>query len=88
MVKGNEKTPAPGVPRRNASKGLADADKGAAEMTEMAVVEPNEKGAGLHPKLQAHLGRQLRAMYDEVAQEPIPDKLLQLLRQLDKGGSD
>ncbi len=39
------------------------------------------------PKLdsesQAQIGRMLKAMYDEVAQEQIPDKFLDLLKQLE-----
>jgi len=43
-------------------------------------------GDGLSPSLQAHIGRQVRAMFDEVAEEPIPDHLLRLLHDLDRGG--
>jgi hypothetical protein len=39
---------------------------------------------GLDAEVQAHIGRQLRAVYDDVANEPIPDKFLQLLRDLDQ----
>lgn len=46
------------------------------------------KNSGMSSDLQAHIGRQLRAMFDEVAQEPIPDRFLQLLNDLDKHGSD
>jgi hypothetical protein len=41
---------------------------------------------GLSPNLQAHIGRHLRAVFDEVAREPIPDRLLQLLKELDRSG--
>jgi len=41
---------------------------------------------GMTPALQAHIGRQVRAMFDEVAQEPIPDHLLRLLKELDQSG--
>jgi hypothetical protein len=41
---------------------------------------------GMSPALQAHIGRQVRAMFDEVAEEPIPDHLLQLLKDLDQDG--
>ena len=43
-------------------------------------------GDGMSPALQAHIGRQVRAMFDEVAEEPIPDHLLRLLQDLDRGG--
>lgn len=41
---------------------------------------------GMSPALQAHIGRQVRAMFDDVAEEPIPDHLLQLLKDLDQDG--
>ena len=41
---------------------------------------------GLSPNLQAHIGRHLRAAFDEVAREPIPDRLLQLLKHLERSG--
>jgi hypothetical protein len=41
---------------------------------------------GLSPALQAHIGRHVRAAFDEVAQEPVPDHLLRLLKDLDQGG--
>jgi hypothetical protein len=42
---------------------------------------------GMSPNLQAHIGRQLRAAFDEVAQEPVPERFLQLLKDLEKSGS-
>jgi len=41
---------------------------------------------GLSPSLQGHLGRQLRAMFDGVADEPVPDRFLQLLKDLEQSG--
>lgn len=34
------------------------------------------------PGVQAHIGRQLKAMFDEVVHEPMPDHLVQLLDAL------
>ena len=45
-----------------------------------------EMNAGLSPNLQAHIGRHLRAAFDEVAREPIPERLLQLLKDLERDG--
>ncbi len=43
------------------------------------------------PKLdstsQKRIGDQLRAMYDELMQQPVPDRFKDLLDQLDKGSS-
>ncbi|WP_141693813.1 NepR family anti-sigma factor [Methyloligella halotolerans] len=43
--------------------------------------------SGLSSDLQAHIGRQLRAAFDEVAREPIPDRFMQLLKDLEESGS-
>jgi Anti-sigma factor NepR len=40
-------------------------------------------GEGIDAKLQAKLGQTLKAMFDEVARAPVPDKFLDLLKQLD-----
>ena len=48
-----------------------------------------DAGLGMGPVLpfetlvQGHIGRQLRAVYDEVLQQPIPERFLELLSQLD-----
>lgn len=41
-------------------------------------------GAKLEADLQAHIGRQLRAVYDEVVNEPVPDKFRRLLEELER----
>lgn len=41
---------------------------------------------GLSANLQAHIGRHVRAMFDEVAREPIPERLLRLLNDLEQSG--
>lgn len=41
---------------------------------------------GLSPGLQAHIGRHVRAAFDEVAREPIPEHLLRLLQDLERSG--
>jgi hypothetical protein len=41
---------------------------------------------GLNPTLQAHIGRHVRAVFDEVAREPIPEHLLRLLKDLEQSG--
>jgi hypothetical protein len=41
---------------------------------------------GLSPGLQAHIGRHVRAVFDEVAREPIPEHLLRLLKELEQSG--
>ena len=45
-----------------------------------------ELETGLSPNLQAHIGRHVRAVFDEVAREPVPDHLLRLLQDLERSG--
>jgi len=33
--------------------------------------------------MHAYIGRQLKAMFDEVAEEPLPEKLRKMLEQLE-----
>jgi len=40
--------------------------------------------ARIGPDLQDRLGLQLRAMYDQVRSEPLPERILDLLRRLDQ----
>ena len=52
--------------------------------------KPNEKSRAIRARQRA-IGRELRRMYDDVAQEPIPDDFMDLLRKIDdaeasKGG--
>ena len=42
----------------------------------------------MSPDLQAHIGQQVRAMFEEVAEEPVPDHLLRLLKDLDQSGEN
>jgi hypothetical protein len=53
------------------------------EGTSDAEAQPT-KAAKLGPDLQAHIGRQLRSLYDEVLKEPVPDRLRDLLQQLER----
>jgi hypothetical protein len=43
---------------------------------------PPESAVKLGPELQAHIGRQLRSLYDAVLKEPVPDRLHDLLQRL------
>ena len=38
--------------------------------------------------LQAHIGRQLRQVYEEVVSEAVPDRFLKLLEELERGRGD
>lgn len=41
-------------------------------------------GTGLGRDVQTKIGQQLRAMYDDVVHEGVPERFAELLRQLDK----
>jgi hypothetical protein len=41
------------------------------------------KNAALGREIQAKIGQQLRAMYDNVVEEGVPDRFTDLLRQID-----
>ena len=41
------------------------------------------KPGGLNAEIQSRIGHQLRAMYDEVVRQGVPDRFSELIRQLD-----
>ena len=48
-------------------------------------------GSPLRPgatDVQAYIGRQLRAVYDDVVKQPIPDRFLALMKQLEDGARE
>ncbi len=46
-----------------------------------------DKGRKSSPGAEALIARQLKAMYDEVIAQPVPDRLLELLKRIDDGGA-
>jgi hypothetical protein len=49
----------------------------------------NQKNAsGLNREIQSKIGQQLRAIYDDVVQEGVPDRFADLLKQLDKAPTE
>jgi len=48
----------------------------------------NAKPAKLSREVQARLGQQLRAMYDEVVNEGVPDRFNDLVNRIDGGNKD
>ncbi|HEV2677677.1 MAG TPA: NepR family anti-sigma factor [Aliidongia sp.] len=44
---------------------------------------PQKMSLGLDADVETHIGGRLRAMYDSVLREPVPDRFLDLLRQID-----
>jgi len=52
----------------------------------MAEKQGKKAPPALDPLVQSHIGRRLRSMFDEVASQPVPDRFLELLDQLESGG--
>jgi Anti-sigma factor NepR len=44
---------------------------------------PGKQG-GLNAEIQSRIGHQLRAMYDDVVRQGVPDRFADLIRKLDK----
>ncbi len=38
----------------------------------------------MKPQVQEHIGRQLRAVYDDVLKQPLPDRFRELMEKLDQ----
>lgn len=52
----------------------------------MAEKQGKKSPPALDPLVQSHIGRRLRSIFDEVASQPVPDRFLELLDQLESGG--
>ncbi len=48
---------------------------------------PGKQG-GLNAEIQSRIGHQLRAMYDDVVRQGVPDRFAELIRKLDASGPD
>ncbi len=57
------------------------------ETTAQRNKKPAAKPAKLGREVQARLGQQLRAMYDEVLNQGVPDRFTELLNRLDGDGN-
>ena len=42
-----------------------------------------KKQSGLNAEIQSRIGHQLRAMYDDVVRQGVPDRFAELIRKLD-----
>ena len=54
------------------------------EITATKTKKPAHKPAKLGRDVQARLGQQLRAMYDDVVNQGVPDRFTELLNRLDR----
>ena len=46
------------------------------------------KSGGVGDEIQAHIGERLKTLYDDMLKEPVPDRFLELLAQLEKSETD
>jgi hypothetical protein len=60
-----------------------DQPGGRTEEAAASAAEQHPRGEAI-PAVHEHIGRQLREMFEEVAAQPIPDKLRQLLEELER----
>ncbi|WP_406854150.1 MULTISPECIES: NepR family anti-sigma factor [unclassified Alsobacter] len=44
----------------------------------------HDQAPGMVPQIQDHIGRQLRAVYDDVLNQPVPDRFRELMDKLDE----
>jgi Anti-sigma factor NepR len=49
----------------------------------MKDVKSQGKPSGLNAEIQSRIGHQLRAMYDDVVRQGVPDRFAELIRKLD-----
>ncbi len=54
------------------------------EQTDLPPRQAVGEGPVLQPPLQDHIGRQLRALYDDVLAQPVPDRFKELMDRLDR----
>ncbi len=69
---------------------MTNDDKSRRKVTQTDQHSSNADGSGskLDEHLQAHIGSQLKSMYDSYLNEPIPDRLVELLEKLDEVSRD
>jgi hypothetical protein len=47
-----------------------------------------DEGKPVAADMQTFIGRQLRAVYDDIARQPVPDRFLELMKQLESKTAD
>jgi len=68
---------------------MTDHDEGGSPPGETALRADEEaRGRGLSDHTQKRIGLHLRALYDQVVQQPVPDRFRELIAQLEAGPSD
>ena len=47
-----------------------------------------QRSRGLDANIQDHIGERLKSVYQSIADEPVPDRFVELLKRLDAGRTD
>jgi hypothetical protein len=63
--------------------GGAPKDKGIGMRTDTPG-ESSRRGGQIDPRIQNEIGKHLRAIYDDVINEPVPSKFMELLEKLER----
>ena len=72
------------VNKGDRSEGLPE-NGGEGEMQgEMRGIGAATAGVSMDPQIQTEIGKHLRAIYDDVINEPVPSKFMELLEQLER----
>ncbi len=74
---GKGRGPSTPYPASDPEDGIATRDEGAAARLD------DRLGQGLSDHTQKRIGLHLRAMYDTIVQQPVPDRFRDLIAQLD-----
>jgi len=69
--------------KRPAADCEADAEHQAEMKGQISATEKASPSGMIERSLQAQLGRQLRTIFADVAQEPVPDRFIKLLEELE-----
>lgn len=56
------------------------------DLKSQASKSTNPGKGGLTPEIQSRIGHQLRAMYDDVVRQGVPDRFAELIKKLDAPG--
>jgi Anti-sigma factor NepR len=64
--------------------GDAPKDKGTRMRTDTSGESYRRGGAQIDPRIQNEIGKHLRAIYDDVINEPVPSKFMELLEKLER----
>lgn len=71
--------------RDDQGSGIRPQDKDTGKMRNEVQNTASDRG-GLHvdPRVQTEIGKHLRAIYDDVINEPVPSKFMELLEKLER----